>query len=121
MKLTDAQYKVVVELLTYQFMGYYISLGKRLNFNDNQIGVVKTREVFNNGVKIMRNPDTAIRVGNGVYINTLRRAEVIYPVKPTSQYDEFYNYAHIDVLKVLEYEDGEKAIHEAVDKLKEHK
>jgi hypothetical protein len=24
-------------------------------------------------------------------------------------------------LKVLEYEDGEKAIHEAVDKLKEHK
>jgi hypothetical protein len=121
MKLTDAQYRVIVELLAYQLMGYYISLGKRLNFNDNQIGVVKTREVFNNGVKIMRNPDTAIRVGNGVYKNTLERAEVTYPIKPTSQYDEFYNYARIDVLKVLGYENGEKAIHEAVAKLKEYK
>jgi hypothetical protein len=121
MKLTKAQFNVIVELLYYQMMGYYIAMGKSYKYNSNQISVMKMKVSYSAGKRIFRDGDTEIRVGNGVYMNTLERAQVLNRVSPSSEHDEFYDYALIDFPKLLEYDQGEEAVIEAMKKLKEHK
>jgi hypothetical protein len=121
MKLTKPQFNIIVELLSYQMMGYYIAMGKRYNYNNNKLSVMKMKESFGNGRRIYRDMDSEIRVGNGVHRNTFERAEVLKRVAPTSEYDEFYYYGLIDFPKLLKYDQGEEVVIQALKKIKEHK
>jgi hypothetical protein len=116
MRLTAAQQKVIVEALAYQFKGFYITIGRR--YGNNDVSAMKVKESFSNGRRVHRDNDSRIKLGNGIYKNTLKRTELLkYIPTPTTKWDEFYDYHTIDIVKLLELENGKETINLAIELL----
>jgi hypothetical protein len=120
MKLTAAQQKVIVEALVHQFKGFYITIGKR--YNHNEVSAMKVKESYDNGRAVHRDNDSQVKLGNGVFKNTLKRTELLnYIPTPTTKWDEFYDYYFINIVKLLEFDNGKETINLAIDSITTHK
>jgi hypothetical protein len=120
MKLTSAQQKVVIQALVFQLQGYYIALGRRWGYNDNEVSAMKLKEHYSEGRRVTRDNDSKVSLGNGIFRNTLDRTELLGHVpQPTTKWDEFYNYRLINVSKLLTYDNGRETMDLALDELSE--